>query len=309
MNNLSIILIVLVALTINVNAQKNINKNTEIKRLCYITLDDSSTYKVKNYSLQSIKDRVDYQGGQYIRYIDDNKSKTIFKYDYIWLMIKPGVYQKVKFLDIKKLTLTHRINKSPECEILLKSNGIINGTYRQTGITLDCVSFSFEITKEDGEKIKMPFTWLQKIEKDTSNNERWMIFYKKLPENVTVTNYDAYESVIVPAKNISWVTNKSPIVQTLSKYGENETFNFLNVISMGNELNKNQNIKVKFSDISTIDFFEYGKREFKLVDGTVIKGKFENTSKGYIQYFYGEVDENLIIFAFIFYDRFSLKFE
>jgi len=229
--------------------------------------------------------------------------------NFIWVEIKSGVYQKVEFTDIEKLTLTHRVNKLPECETILKQDIIINGTYRPQGITLDCTSYSFEISKENGEKLKIPYTWLLKIEKDPSNMERWLIIYKQLPEHVTVTNYDVYDTKIVTAKKINWVTNKSPIVQTLRKYGENETFNFLNVFSKGNEQGNSKNAKVKFSDISTIDFFKYGKREINLLDGTTLVGDFRNASKDYIKYFYGEVDEDMVIFAFIFYGRFSLKFE
>ncbi len=295
--------------SVSAKTQENTKKNTEIKRTCSITFDDGSTYKVKNYSLQSIKDRVDYRGGQYIRYTDDNLTKTIFKHNFIWVEIKLGVYQKVKLADIEKLTITHRENKLPECEIVLKQDSIIKGTYRPQGITLDCISYSFEISKENGEKLKIPYTWLLKIEKDTSNNEKWLIIYKQLPEHVTVTNYDAYDTKIVTAKEINWVTNKSPIVRTLRKYGENEKLKYLKLISSEGEQTKKQTVKLNFSDISEMEFFRYGKREIKLLNGTVLTGKIQGISNEYIKYFYGEIDDSLVVFAFIFYDRYSMKFE
>ncbi len=306
MKNITIILTVLVATTINAIAQENIKNNEKAERLCYVTFEDGSTYKVKNYCMQSIQDKVDYQNGQYKRYHDDSRSKTKYEYDYILLMLKPGIYKKVKFSEIEKLSFIKEKNNYPKCEILLMSGDILKGRYKPEGIQLDCSYYYFIVTKENGEEFKIEYKWLNKIEKDPTIGKLWHINYK---QEKIYNNEPDYDTTTVAVTNIKWVTNKSAIVSYLRKYGENEIYSSLNVVVADNGQNKSQTVRVKFSDISTIDFFSGGKREIKLLDGTILKGTFDGEFKEYIQYFYGEVDEDLLMFAFIFYDRFSFKFE
>ncbi len=308
MKIISITLILLSALSFRTTVKSDF-KNPEIERQCYITIGESDTYQVKKYYLQSIQDRVDYRNGQYIRYIDKNRSNTKLNNDYFLLQIKQGLYQKIKFSDIKNLKLIHRVNNNPECQILLNSGNTINGIYPPQGINLDYLSYSFLITKENGESLILPYKWLLNIEKDALDTERWILKYKELPENVTISNYDPYETVTIYAIDMKWITNKSELVSTVRHYGEHEPLNYLNFIKSEDEPGEKQTIKVNFSDIAAIEFFQYGEREIKMIDGTLLKGKINGVSGDLIKYFYGEVDENLIIFAFIFYDRFSLKFE
>lgn len=266
------------------NAQENLENKNPAPRTCFVTLKDDSIYEIQNYSLQTLSDKVSHQGDQVVKYNNNNRSKVILKQDYIFILIKSGIYQKVKFADIEKLTLTPIKNKWHKCEILLKSGNIIVGSYPPKGTKLDCNSYSFQVMKDDGEKITIEYKYLYKIEKVESDEEKW---------NVTYKNTSNRDTMVVPATNIEWVTKKSAIVSTLNKYGENEKIDFLEAYIIEDDKKTEQTNKINFIDIKSIEFHVGGKRDVELLDGTIIKCEFKNM----IKYLYGNIDENLIVFT------------
>jgi len=303
MKKILITLAILIAMVNKTDAQEYFENNRITPRLCYVTLEDGNTYKIKNYSMQTLHNRAYFREETLVQYVDYDRDKTILKHDYVLVKLKQGLYKKIKFADIEKLTLTCVKSEYSKCEkILLTTDSIINGIYPKEGIKLDCSHYYFLVTKENGEKLEIKSNWLSKIEKDINNKEKWNITYKQ--ERLYIDEPD-YDTVIVSVTNIEWATKKSIDISTIKKYGENEEINILNVIDLEDDQETKQVTKIKFTDIASIDFYTSGKREVTFLDGTKLNCEFKEE----IKYFYGDIDDDLIIFIPIIWGSLkSIKF-